>query len=117
MAYSLLSTDNGNKEEPSLILNYCNNLVAKRCAQDNFKVDIFDCPKCNKVILKEDEIGDSTKENSICCDTCGTWWHLPRADLTMSTADALDSWVCQSCLADVVNAIDSDDVLEFNFAQ
>ena len=79
--------------------------------------DIFDCPKCNKVILKEDEIGDSTKENSICCDTCGTWWHLPRADLTMSTADALDSWVCQSCLADVVNAIDSDDVLEFNFAQ
>ena len=77
--------------------------------------DIFDCPKCNKVILKEDEIGDSTKENSICCDTCGTWWHLPRADLTMSTADALDSWVCQSCLADVVNAIDSDDVLEFNF--
>ena len=79
--------------------------------------DIFDCPKCNKVVLEEDEIGDSTKENSICCDACGTWWHLPRADLTMSTADALDSWVCQSCLADAANAIDSDDVLEFNFAQ
>ena len=53
--------------------------------------DIFDCPKCNKVILEEDEIGDSAKENSICCDTCSTWWHLPCADLTMSTADALDS--------------------------
>ena len=79
--------------------------------------DIFDCPKCNKVILEEDEIGDSAKENSICCDTCSTWWHLPCADLTMSTADALDSWVCQNCLADAANAIDSDDDLEFNFAQ
>ena len=79
--------------------------------------DIFDCPKCNKVILEEDEIGDSAKENSICCDTCGTWWHLPCADLTMSTADALDSWVCQSCLADAANTINSDDDLEFNFAQ
>ncbi|KAK2552801.1 Exonuclease [Acropora cervicornis] len=58
--------------------------------------DIFDCPKCNKVILEADEISDSAKENSICCDTCGTWWHMPCADLTMSTADALDSWVCQS---------------------
>ena len=79
--------------------------------------DIFDCPKCNKVILEEDEIGDSAKENSICCDTCSTWWHLPCTDLTMSTADALDSWVCQNCLADAANAIDSDDDLEFNFAQ
>ena len=79
--------------------------------------DIFDCPKCNKVILEEDEIGDSAKENSICCDTCNTWWHLPCADLTMSTADALDSWVCQNCLADAANAVDSDDDLEFNFAQ
>ena len=35
----------------------------------------------------------------------------------MSTADALDCWVCQSCLADAANAIDSNDVLEFNFAQ
>ena len=49
MAYSLLSTDNGNKEEPSLILNYCNNLVAKRCAQDNFKVELSYLIKVNWV--------------------------------------------------------------------
>ena len=74
--------------------------------------DIFDCPKCNKVILEADEISDSAKENSICCDTCGTWWHLPCADVTMSTADALDSWVCQSCLVDAASAIiDSNDDL------
>ena len=43
---------------------------------------------------------------------------LPCADLTMSTADALDSWVYQSCLVDAANAIDShdDDDLEVNFA-
>ena len=67
---------------------------------------------CNKVILEADEISDSAKESSICCDTCGTWWHLPCADLTMSTADALDSWVCQSCLVDAASAIiDSNDDL------
>lgn len=49
MAYSLLSTDNGNKEEPSLILNYCNNLVEKRCAQDNFKVELSYLTKVNWV--------------------------------------------------------------------
>ena len=60
----------------------------------------------------------TAKENSISCDTCSTWWHLPCADLTMSTADALDSWVCKSCLADAANTIDSDDHdLEFTFAQ
>ena len=44
---------------------------------------------------------------------------LPCADLTMSTADALDSWVYQSCLVDAANAINSydDDDLELNFAQ
>ena len=67
--------------------------------------DIFDCPKCNKVILETDEISDSAKENSISCDTCVTWWHLQCADLTISTADALDSWVCQSCLVDAASAI------------
>lgn len=36
------------------------------------------------------------------------------ADLTISTADTLDSWVRQGCLADVANAIDGDDDLEFN---
>ena len=79
--------------------------------------DIFDRPKCNKVILEEDEISDSAKENSTCCDTCSTWWHFPCADLNISTADALDSWVCQSCLADAAEANDSHDDLEFNFVQ
>ena len=41
------------------------------------------------MILEEDELSDSAKENSICCDTCSTWWYLPCAGLTMSTADAL----------------------------
>ena len=80
--------------------------------------DIFECPKCNKVILEEDEISDSANENSICCDSCGTWWHLPCADLTMNVADALDSWVCQSCLVDAANVNDTDtDDLDFNFVQ
>ena len=36
----------------------------------------------------------------------------------MSIADSLESWVCQSCLADAANVIDSDeDDLEFNFPQ
>ena len=71
-----------------------------------------------KVILEEDEISDSGNENSICCDSCGTWWHLPCADLTMNVADALDSWVCQSCLADAANVNDTDiDDLDFNFVQ
>ena len=69
------------------------------------------------MILEEDEISNSAKENSICRGTCSTWWHLPCADLTISTADALDFWVCQGCLADSAKAIDSDDDLEFNFAQ
>lgn len=49
MAYSLLSTDNGNKEEPSLILNYCNNLVSKTCAQDTFRVESSYLTKVNWV--------------------------------------------------------------------
>lgn len=81
--------------------------------------DIFECPKCSKVILEEDEISDSAKENSIFCDSCSTWWHLPCADLTMSAANALDSWVCQCCLTDAANINDTDteDELKFNFAQ
>ena len=80
--------------------------------------DIFECPKCNKVILEEDEISVSATENSVCCDSCSTWWHLPCADLTMNAANALDSWVCQSCLADAANANDTDDDdLEFTLSQ
>ena len=81
--------------------------------------DIFECPKCSKVIfnLEEDEISDSKKEDSTCCDSCSTWWHLPCADLTMHLADELDCWVCESWLADAANFSDTDDDLEFNSAQ
>ena len=80
--------------------------------------DIYQCPKCDKVILEEDEISDSANENSVCCDSCGTWWHLPCADLTMNAADALDSWVCQSCLADAANVHDTgNDDLDLNFPE
>ena len=79
--------------------------------------DIFECPRCSKVILEEDEISDSEKENSICCDSCTTWWHLPCADLTMHLADELDYWVCQSCLTDSANVNDRDDDLEFTCGQ
>ena len=76
--------------------------------------DIFDCPKWNKVILERDEILCKREQYLL-------WhlWHLVAfancADLTMSTADALDSWVCQRCLVDPTTAIiiDSDDDLEF----
>ena len=70
--------------------------------------DIFDCPKCKKVILEEDEISESAK---------GKVFAMTLAAL--GTADALDSWVYQSCLVDAANAIDShdDDDLEVNFAQ
>lgn len=39
--------------------------------------NIYQCPKCDKVIMEEPEITDMSVENSICCDTCSTWWHLP----------------------------------------
>ena len=36
----------------------------------------------------------------------------------MNVADALDSWVCQSCLVDAANVSDTDtDDLDFNFVQ
>ena len=70
--------------------------------------DIYQCPKCEKVILEEPEITDVSTENSICCDTCNTWWHLPCADLSPDVADSLESWICYSCLVDVAD-IDSSE--------
>ena len=62
--------------------------------------NIFLCPKCEKVILEEKEISNPSKENSICCDSCNTWWHLPCAALTEHCVESLDSWICCSCLVD-----------------
>ena len=68
--------------------------------------------------MEEDEISDFAKENSISCDSCRTWWHLPCADLTMNAADARDCWVCQSCLTYAANVNDSDDDdLNFQYSQ
>ena len=80
--------------------------------------DIFECPKCDKVILESDEISDSANENSVCCDRCSTWWHLPCAELSVNSADALDSWICQSCLADAANIHDAgDDELDLHLPE
>ena len=77
--------------------------------------EIFECPKCAKVILEADEISDLSNENSVCCDSCSTWWHLPCAKLTVHVADTLDLWLCQSCLADAANLHDpQDDDLNFH---
>lgn len=56
--------------------------------------DIFDCLKCNKVILEEDEISNFEKENSVCCDICSIWWYLLCVDFIISIVDVLDFWVC-----------------------
>lgn len=70
--------------------------------------DVFECPKCDKVILEDNEINEPSQENSICCDNCNTWWHLLCAGLTNKCATALESWLCFSCLIDAA-ATDSDE--------
>ena len=62
--------------------------------------NIFQCPKCEKVILENEEINEPAQENSISCDNCGTWWHLQCAGLTTQCADTLESWLCFGCLVD-----------------
>ena len=32
------------------------------------------CPNCDKPCLEPNEI-DEDNENSICCDSCGMWYH------------------------------------------
>ena len=69
--------------------------------------DIFQCPKCEKVILEEAEINNAATENSISCDACSTCWHLPCAGLTEHCIKSIDSLLCFSCLVD--NADSHDD--------
>ena len=40
--------------------------------------NIFQCPKCEKVMLEDKEISNPSKENSICCDsrTLGGIFHV-----------------------------------------
>ena len=65
------------------------------------------------IILEEPEINDASAENSICCDICSTWWHLPCAGIEEDEADALDTWACNSCLIDAVQmGSDSDTELD-----
>ena len=56
--------------------------------------DIYQCPKCEKVILEEPEISEPAKENSACCDSCNTWWHLPCAGQTQNTVASMESCCC-----------------------
>ena len=70
--------------------------------------DILLCPKCEKVILEKEEINQPAAESSICCSTCGTWWHLPCAGITQLCAESLDSWLCFSCLVDAADPTDDE---------
>ena len=60
--------------------------------------DIFRCPKCGKVILEEPEVNNDD-EDSVCCDTCNAWWHLPCAEFKRSEEDV--TWICGYCLTDI----------------
>ena len=66
--------------------------------------ELFQCPKCEKVILEKEEINNPSTENSICCNVCGTWWHLSCAGLTELLEHISDSWLCFSCLVDNVDS-------------
>ena len=70
---------------------------------------IYQYPKCDKVILEEPEITDMSVENSVCCDTCSTWWHLPCANLLEDAAESLESWMCPSCLVEVADSHSDSD--------
>lgn len=67
------------------------------------------CLKCEKVILEEQEINQPAQDNSICCDKCGTWWHLQCAGLTTQCAESLDSWLCFGCLVDAATMRNEED--------
>lgn len=76
--------------------------------------DIYQCPKCDGIILEEPEINNPEAENSICCDTCSTWWHLPCTGLSEEAADSLEVWVCNSCLVDIAH-VDSSSESDSDF--
>lgn len=71
--------------------------------------DIYQCLKCDKVILEELEIIDMLVENSICCDICSIWWYLLCVNFLQDVVELLELWMCYSCLVDVVDSdFDSD---------
>ena len=71
--------------------------------------DIYQCPKCEKVILEKPEISEPAKENSDCCDSCNTWWHLPCASQRQNTVASMESWICCNCLAVATDIIDNSE--------
>lgn len=80
--------------------------------------DIYHRSKCDGIILEENEMNNPATENSVCCDTCNTWWHLPCAGLSEEVADSIESWACYSCLVDIAyvdDASDSDSELNINY--
>ena len=74
--------------------------------------DVFQCPKCSDVILEEAEINIPAKENSVCCDQCGSWWHLPCAGLDESCIDSQEQWFCSACLIDIADSGNKDSDIE-----
>ena len=66
--------------------------------------DIFHCPQCGKVILEQAEI-NKPEENSVQCDNCSAWWSIVCAGVSEEIAEAVESWLCHSCLT---NAIDDN---------
>ena len=52
------------------------------------------CPMCSNACLTENEISDNS-ENSLCCSTCGLWFHWSCAGV-LREPDT-ENWYCTSC--------------------
>lgn len=69
----------------------------------------FHCPKCEKLILEEDEVNEPANEGKVSCVECKTWWHLVCAELHQDSS----TWLCYGCLIDTaktsVNGDESSD--------
>ena len=63
--------------------------------------NIHFCPTCEKVILEGEELPENSRDNSICCDHCGAWFHFVCAQITHIEDD--QEWFCQVCLLDFVD--------------
>ena len=57
------------------------------------------CPKCNCLVLEEDEI-DQLGMQSVCCEDCNTWWHWECAGIT-SSEEVEGIFNCPSCVLDM----------------
>jgi hypothetical protein len=59
--------------------------------------EICFCPSCSKPCLEPNEIEkDEENENSICCDSCGMWYHWQCVNL-QSEGSQETKFVCLTC--------------------